>query len=169
MSPQRIVVRAPNWIGDVVLSLGAVRDLRRNFPKSRLTVLARPWVSELYRAVAEVDDVRQSHGVRADAGALRGQFDLGVLLPNSFGTALALWMARLPERWGYGTLAKTDQERCGVAFKGRQDARHPLCILLGLDPDETDGAPSCDWSLPSELVEVTRRGGADARRPVGRR
>jgi hypothetical protein len=35
----RIVVRAPNWIGDVVLSLAAVRDLRRNFPAARLEVL----------------------------------------------------------------------------------------------------------------------------------
>jgi len=48
---QRLLVRAPNWVGDVVLSLPAVRDLRRNFAETRIEVLARPWVAELYRAV----------------------------------------------------------------------------------------------------------------------
>ena len=32
LHPERIVVRAPNWLGDVVLSLAAVRDVRRQFP-----------------------------------------------------------------------------------------------------------------------------------------
>src|SRR5688572_33086752 len=87
--PERILLRAPNWLGDVVLSLAAVRDLRRNFPGARVEVLARPSVAELYEAVAEVDGVRLSRGTRADARAMRGTADVAVLLPNSFGTALA--------------------------------------------------------------------------------
>jgi heptosyltransferase-2 len=43
----RLLVRAPNWVGDVVLSLPALRDLRRAFPGARLSVLARPWVADL--------------------------------------------------------------------------------------------------------------------------
>src|SRR5512145_1560001 len=105
-TPERIVVRAPNWLGDVVLSLAAVRDLRRNLAGARVTMLARAPVAELYHAVAEVDGVVVSRGVRADAAALRGQHDLGVLLPNSFGSALALAMARIPERWGWSTDAR---------------------------------------------------------------
>ncbi len=57
VTPERLLVRAPNWIGDVVLSLPALRDLRRAFPAARLSVLARPWVAELYRAVPEVDEI----------------------------------------------------------------------------------------------------------------
>ena len=49
VSAERIVVRAPNWLGDVVLSLPAVRDLRRNFPAARIEVLARPWVADAVR------------------------------------------------------------------------------------------------------------------------
>ena len=82
----RIVVRAPNWLGDVVLSLAAVRDLRRNFPGARIERAGAASVAELYRAVPEVEGVVVSSGVRADAAALRGQHDLGILLPNSFGT-----------------------------------------------------------------------------------
>ena len=50
---ERILVRAPNWVGDVVLSLPALRDVRRRFPTARLEVFARPWVAELYRATFE--------------------------------------------------------------------------------------------------------------------
>jgi heptosyltransferase-2 len=44
-------------VGDVVLSLPALRDLRRSYPAARLEVLARPWVAELYQAVPGVDAV----------------------------------------------------------------------------------------------------------------
>jgi heptosyltransferase-2 len=103
MKASRILVRAPNWIGDAVMSLGAVRDLRRSFPSATLDVLARPWVADLYGAVREVDAVRRTGTFRADVAALRGAFDLAVLLPNSFGSALQVFAARIPERWGYAT------------------------------------------------------------------
>ena len=70
--PERILVRAPNWIGDVVLSLPALRDLRRRFPAARLEVLARPWVAELYRAVPEVDAIVESRGHAADVAVAAG-------------------------------------------------------------------------------------------------
>ena len=58
MDPRSILIRAPNWLGDVVLSLGAVRDVRRNFPEARVEVMARPAVADLYRALDELDGVR---------------------------------------------------------------------------------------------------------------
>jgi heptosyltransferase II len=104
MTPSRILVRAPNWIGDAVMSLAAVRDLRRrNFPEARIEVLARPWVADLYGAVPEVDAVRRTARFREDVGALRGAFDAAVLLPNSFGSALQVFAAGIPERWGWAT------------------------------------------------------------------
>jgi heptosyltransferase-2 len=103
MKPSRVLVRAPNWIGDAVMSLGAVRDVRRNFPAATIDVLARPWVADLYGAVSEVDAVRRTGTFWADVGSLRGAFDLAVLLPNSFGSALQVFAARIPERWGFAT------------------------------------------------------------------
>lgn len=156
MSPERIVVRAPNWIGDVVLSLGAVRDLRRNFPGSHIAVLARPWVSEIYRAVAEVDEVRPSHGVRPDARALRGQFDLGVLLPNSLGTALALWMAGVPERWGYATdgrgLLLTRRARVPSEIRGRSQVYYYRAMLAGVGL-QVSAAPDVTLRCPPAWAE----------------
>ena len=135
-APMRIVVRAPNWLGDVVLSLAALRDLRRNVPQARIEVLARPAVAALYGAVAEVDAVRESHGVRADARAIAGAFDLGVLLTNSFGSALTLRLAGVPERWGYATdgrgLLLTRRARVLPAVRGRSQVYYYRAMLAGL-------------------------------------
>jgi len=149
----RIVVRAPNWIGDVVLSLPAVRDLRRNFPAARIEVLARPWVAELYGAVAEVDAVRPSAGRGADAASLRRAFDLAVLLPNSFAAALAVWQARVPERWGYATdgrgLLLTRGARVPAQVRGRSEVYYYRAMLaaVGLAVSAT---PDASLSCPPE-------------------
>ena len=147
----RILVRAPNWLGDTVLSLPALRDLRRNFPAARIEVLARPAVAEVYRAVSEVNTVRETRGFGADVAAIRGAFDLGVLLPNSFGTALQLFRAGLPERWGYATEGRglLLTRRCPVPLevRGESEVYYYRAMLAGLGlhvtavPDATLQAP----------------------------
>jgi heptosyltransferase-2 len=152
-NPSRVVVRAPNWVGDVVLSLPALRDLRRLYPAARLEVLARPWVGELYRAVSEVDAVVESRGVAADAAALRGRFDLGVLLPNSFASAFSLWRAGIPERWGYATDARglllTRRCRVPASVRGQSQVYYYRSMLEGLGL-AVAGPPDASLACPEE-------------------
>jgi heptosyltransferase-2 len=149
---RRVLVRAPNWIGDAVLSLAAVRDLRRNFPAARLEVLARRHVADLYRAVAEVDDVRLSTGsLGGDAAALRGAFDAALLLPNSFGAALLAFAARIPERWGYARDGRgfllTRRARVPRAVGGSSEVYYYRAMLAGLG-FEVSASPDVSLTLP---------------------
>ena len=131
----RILIRSPNWLGDVMLSLGAVRDLRRNFPSARIEVLARPSVADVYRAVREIDGVRLCPSFGEGVAAARG-FDAALLLPNSFGSALQVWRAGIPERWGYARdgrsllLTRRAQVRQGV--RGVSEAYFYRALLAGL-------------------------------------
>ena len=147
----RLLVRAPNWVGDVILSLPAVRDARRAFPGARLEVLARPWVAELYRAVREVDGVRESRGVGADSEALRGEFDAALLLPNSFATAFVAWRAGIPERWGYATDGRglLLTRRCPVpaAVRGRSQVYYYRAMLEGVGIP-AEGPPDASLRCP---------------------
>jgi heptosyltransferase-2 len=111
-SPQRIVVYSPNWLGDAVMALPAIADIRRHFGAATLAVAASERLDELFRSVTGVDDVvtlRSTHAnARGRAGdfaaTLReGRYDLAILLPNSIFSALVTRRAGIPERWGYRT------------------------------------------------------------------
>jgi heptosyltransferase-2 len=157
VTPARIAVRAPNWIGDVVLSLPALRDLKRNFPGARIEVLARSWVGELYGAVPEVAAVIESRGLRADAAVLRGRFDAGVLFTNSFGTALALAFGRVPERWGYATEARgpllTRRARPPAAIRGRSQVYYYRAMLAGVGL-QVSASPDASLRCPDAWGEA---------------
>jgi heptosyltransferase-2 len=151
--PERVLVRAPNWVGDVVLSLPALRDLRRAFPAARLTVLARPWVADLYRGLREVDEVAESGGFRADVARVRGAFDAAVVLPNSFGTALVPRVAGVRERWGYSTdgrgILLTRAVRVPASVRGRSQVYYYRAMLAGVGIDTT-APPDASYPCPDD-------------------
>ncbi len=153
VAPERVVVRAPNWVGDVVLSLAALRDLRRNFPQARLEVLARGRVAGLYRALPELDGVLESRGLRADVATWRERADLAVLLPNSIGSALAPWLARVRERWGYATdgrgLLLTRRARVPPAVRGQSQVFYYRAMLAGVGLRVT-AAPDAHLDCPED-------------------
>ena len=111
MPYSRILVRAANWVGDAVMSLPALRALRSRHRNAQLSVLAMPWVQDLYAREPFADEIlpytapRGVRGIRdklAVASDLRSRnFDCAVLLPNSFDSALVAWLAGIPERIGY--------------------------------------------------------------------
>lgn len=108
---QKILVRATNWVGDAVMSLPALQALRLQYPKARITLLARPWVADLYGREPFCDEVIPYHSPRGAhelfgkwkvASELRAHhFDCAILLPNSFESALLIRLAGIPVRIGY--------------------------------------------------------------------
>ena len=111
--PQKILVRAPNWIGDAVMCEPALRGLRSLFPAAELTILAKPSIAELYTGYSGLDHVlayddKDAHagiaGKWSLAGSLRRRrFDLAVLFQNAFEAAFIAWLAGIPRRYGYAT------------------------------------------------------------------
>jgi heptosyltransferase-2 len=109
--PARIVVLSPNWLGDAVMALPAIADLRRRFPGAHLAVAGRGSVAPIFELASGVDSVitlrwkgrvLDRAGLRGDAGALRdARFDTAVLLPNSMASAWLVREAGVAERWGY--------------------------------------------------------------------
>jgi heptosyltransferase-2 len=98
----RLIVFAPNWLGDAVMALPAIADLRRAMPQAALDVAARPAVAPLFTMVPGVQEVVpvEEHGVTARTLRDRG-YDAALLLPNSFNSALLARRAGIQERWGY--------------------------------------------------------------------
>lgn len=111
--PRKILVRAPNWIGDAVMCEPAVRGLRSLFPEAELTMVARPAVAELFTAhpgitALLVYDDKGTHAGMSGKWSLGGtlrrhRFDLAVLFQNAFEAAFLAWLAGIPRRYGYAT------------------------------------------------------------------
>lgn len=109
-SIRRILIRAVNWIGDAVMTTPAIRVIREHFPHAEITVLANAMVSQLFLHQPGIDRIitfdRQGkhHGfagrLRLAAELRRHAFDLAIILPNSFDSALVPWLARIPARIG---------------------------------------------------------------------
>jgi heptosyltransferase-2 len=92
-----VLAIAPNWLGDAVMALPAIADLRRHFPSAQLVVAARPGIADLFPLVPGVDSQ-----VSADPAGVRGAgASIAILFPNSFASAWLVKRANIPERWGY--------------------------------------------------------------------
>jgi heptosyltransferase-2 len=92
-----LLVVAPNWLGDAVMALPAIADLRRHFADRRMIVAARASVSSLFTMVPDVERV-----VKAEVAPIRdAKPSVAVLFPNSFASAWLVWRAGMRERWGY--------------------------------------------------------------------
>ncbi len=109
--PGRLVVIAPNWLGDAVMALPLIADLGRAWPETAIAVAARRSVVPLFEMVpgiAQTLTLAGNGGLRG-LGALTqnvalvaaGAFDAALLLPNSFQAAWLASRAHIPERWGF--------------------------------------------------------------------
>ncbi|HXW04518.1 MAG TPA: lipopolysaccharide heptosyltransferase II [Vicinamibacterales bacterium] len=101
----RLVIRAPNWLGDVVMALPAMATVRAGLPAASITVAAVPALAPLFEeaTIARPDAVIAVPSPRAEMAALReGRFDAALLLPNSFRSAWSARRAGIRERWGVG-------------------------------------------------------------------
>jgi heptosyltransferase II len=165
VSRESILVFAPSWIGDAVMSLGAVRLLRQERPGTRIVALARPSLLELYEEVAEIDATlcydpigadRGVAGLRAAARRIRSEgFEACLLLPNAFRAAAFARVAGIPERWGYATESRgfllTRRVPPAPRPFGRHQAYYYLELLSGL------GFPASTPDVSLTVAEAKRK------------
>ncbi|MCI5148358.1 MAG: glycosyltransferase family 9 protein, partial [Candidatus Electrothrix sp. MAN1_4] len=108
-----LLIRSTNWIGDAIMTTPAVRSIRQNFPDATITLLALPWVADVFRACPHIDHIfiydkqGQHQGLlgklRLASELRQHNYDLTILLQNAFEAALITFLARIPIRGGYTT------------------------------------------------------------------
>jgi heptosyltransferase-2 len=134
----RILIRGTNWIGDSVMSLAALREVRRLFPEHHLTLLVRDWVSGVFENQGLVDEILP---MESNSSRLRPwvrlvskirHFDSALLFQNAFRAALVTRLAGIPKRIGY----KTDGRALLLTHRARPRIkelnRHQIYYYLDL-------------------------------------
>ena len=106
--PTRVIVRAPNWLGDAVMALPAMAAVRAAFVGRTMIIAARPSIAPMFDEItpAEADEVLSLDPEREVAQLRAARADAVVLFPNSFGSAWTARRAAIPERWGYATAGR---------------------------------------------------------------
>lgn len=118
--PERIetlLVRATNWVGDAVMSVPALKEIRSKFSKAHIALLVRPWVKDVYAAADFIDEILVYDqagihhgwtGMRRLVRELKSRkFDMAILLQNAFEAAWIAFWARIPIRLGYARDARS--------------------------------------------------------------
>ena len=105
-----ILVISPSWVGDMLMSNALYQQLKTNYPDCEIDVMAPDWCRPLLARMPQVRNAISmpiGHGAfrlaeRYRLGkALRNQYDLAIVLPNSLKSALIPFFAKIPKRRGW--------------------------------------------------------------------
>jgi heptosyltransferase-2 len=137
---KRVVVRGANWVGDAVMTVPALRELRRVLPGAHVTLATRAWAASIFEGADFVDDILapepsggKTSAVFREARALAARrFDLAILFPNAFAPALTAYLARVPLRLGYATQGRGPLLTHRVAVPDWRGRRHEVFYYLNL-------------------------------------
>jgi heptosyltransferase-2 len=175
---QNILIRGVNWIGDAVMTIPAIRGVRRLLPESRITLLIQEPLDQLFASFSVVDGVHGFSvrpGIRglvdrvALAARLRKErFDLCLILPNSFDSALVPFLSGIPERIGFDRdgrrLLLTKWIAAVFKGSGRRQAGDYLTLLAPLG--SADIPLDCCLEIDPEARQWAEKTVAPLRRTV---
>ena len=105
-----IIIRTPNHLGDCVMALPMINNLHEVYPDSALTVMVPDQLAQLFEQNPSVENlihIPQEHvhgliAVKKGVDLLADkEYDIGYVLPPSFGSAATFKLAGVVERIGY--------------------------------------------------------------------
>lgn len=109
MSCKNILIRGVNWIGDGIMTLPALRAVRKSMPEANISLLVKPWVSPLFEHNPNIDEIiLYADTYNSMLGKLKLSWTLhkkkfcnAILLQNAFDAAFLAFLACIKERSGY--------------------------------------------------------------------
>lgn len=176
MSPHnisRIVVRAPNWVGDAVISVAAFRELRTLFPTAHISVVSKAGTADIFRNADFVDEVLvyERRGLSSVRQQIRKwkqrRFHLALLFQNAFEAAVISFLARVPLRVGYDTERRGFLLTQSFAVPAWKHERHEIFYYLNLVAELERallGALQSNEHEPQFQITVSKERKEDARK-----
>lgn len=134
IDPQNILVRMPNWLGDLVMATPILADLRHHWPEAKITAMCQGSLGTLIQEDPHLDEIinfkrpsgwihRQAHGDILTP-LQQGHYDLGILLTNSFSSAWWFWRGKVQNRLGYATHCRSLLLDYPIPFSPERNQQH---------------------------------------------
>jgi heptosyltransferase-2 len=139
-SCKNLLVRGVNWIGDSVMTLPALRALRKAMPEAKISLLVKPWVSPLFEKNPNIDEIiTYSDKYKGIIGKIKlsrmlnkKKFCGAILFQNAFDAALITFLARIKERAGYNRDGRGFLLTTAVSVSENELKTHQINYYLNL-------------------------------------
>lgn len=135
---KRVVVRGTNWVGDSLMTVPALRALKRVLPHASITLATRPATKGIFSEADFIDDliIYDRKGPLSVIPQIREwkkrKFDLAVLFQNAFEAALIPFLAGVPLRLGYATESRQALLTHPLPLPDWRSSRHEVFYYLYL-------------------------------------
>lgn len=112
INAESIIIKSTNWIGDVVISLPSIKAIRSLYPDSEITIMCKPYLSEIYDNTGIIDHILTiqnsslSEYYKTIKKLKSKNYDLGILLQNAINGAILFYFGNIKNRLGYPTDAR---------------------------------------------------------------
>jgi len=146
----RILISGVNWLGDACMTMPALQVFRQRHPDAHLSMLVKPALTALWHLHPAVDAVLTlepgNAGLLKTAAALRkGNFEKAFIFPNSWRSALAPYLAGIPQRIGAGSRVRRPLLTRYIRLSEQARTSHQqweYSDILMLDPADALPAPA---------------------------
>jgi heptosyltransferase-2 len=156
MNPKNIIVRMPNWLGDLVMATPVLADIRQHWPDAEITAMCQSNMASILKHDPHIDALfsynkpsgwiryGQVHTIIDEIR--RGEYDLGIMLTNSISSAWWFWRGAVKWRIGYATQLRSWLLSQAVPWPAQKEQQHqvitykmllePLGIPLSTTPPQ---------------------------------
>ncbi|MBX3243895.1 MAG: lipopolysaccharide heptosyltransferase II [Acidobacteria bacterium] len=165
----KILIRGTNWIGDAVMSIPAMRELRRVFPDAHISLHTRSWAEGIFRDADFIDEIiafdKESglNGIVSETKRIgHRHFDLGIIFPNSYRSAALAKIANIKRRFGYAKEGRRFLLTDPVTIPEWKNSRHEVFYYLNLVAEAeqkilgTNSVESCEPDISLNISEERR-------------
>jgi heptosyltransferase-2 len=152
-TPTNILVRMPNWLGDLVMATPILADLRTHYKQARITAMCQSNVAPLLLHDPNIDElfsykrpsgwIHRHQPLQIIDDLRQGNYDLGILLTNSFSSAWWFWNGNVENRLGFTTNLRRFLLNKAVPFPAEKETQHlvktykALLVPLGIPVSDT--------------------------------
>lgn len=134
------MLRGTNWVGDAVMTIPAMRELRLVFSNSHITLHTRSWARGIFEDADFIDEIltfeksKSAFATVFEQGSLlrKNKFDLAVLFPNSFESALTAKLGKIRTRVGYAADTRSFLLTDALPVPEWKSKRHEVFYYLNI-------------------------------------
>lgn len=140
--PKNIIVRMPNWLGDLVMATPVLADLRNHFKDAEITAMCQSHVAPMLKYDPNVDKIlsfkrpsgwiHRMHHLEILQPLQNGKYDMGVLLTNSFSSAWWFFRGHVKNRIGFKGNCRSLFLNKAVSFPANKNTQHLVLTYKAL-------------------------------------